>query len=796
MSLENISSQRLWVYRLIAVLVVPTVFLACLESGLKLFEVGHSVNYTTTAANNGEDFYIHNTGFVEQFFPKEIARQPFHFSYPVKKPTDTFRIFVLGASAAQGDPEHTFGFSRILKVLLSKKIPSINFEVINTSITATNSHVVLPIAREVSQHQPDLAIIYLGNNEVVGPFGSGNSFSKMSSNLSLLRAGIQLKTTRTGQVINDLLTRVGNQKKPSTWDGMEMFLDKQFRSDSSAMETVYSHYQKNLFDIVDEFRKKKIPVILSTVGSNLKDSAPFASQNDPLLSVKEKSLWEASYQRGIKHFQARDFGNALSAFHQAERIDESFAELQFLIGHSYLETGAFAKAKIHFERARDLDTLRFRADSRINTIIHTVASQYSGDGFSLLEATELLEAHSPQKIPGEEFFYEHVHFTFHGNYILARQFAKQVMQFLPKDMAEGNTESVFLSEQDCSDLLALTKFDQLRIEKEILRRLSRPPFTNQFGHAKRMATLERKRFMPDKSLTAEDIEIDDSLYREALQNSAKDPWLHFNYGIFSKEQSDHAEAIIQFQKFTNLFPKSYKGQHELAVLLAESEQFEESLSHYENAIALIDNMETKTELRILYAYALARLGRYVDSMSVYEEALAEDPKSAVNLYHAMAKLKISTGSLSEALAFLEKAIAHNNDKADIPDIYFNYGHVLNKMKRKEQSLKAYKEAIKAYEVELETTDNENKETLLVVLGRGYFETGQIDMGKDYLQQAISEDPEKINYHLTLITALARSGRQDEALKFTDLALATMSEGGKTIEVATLQNMKNKISRLH
>jgi tetratricopeptide (TPR) repeat protein len=148
------------------------------------------------------------------------------------------------------------------------------------------------------------------------------------------------------------------------------------------------------------------------------------------------------------------------------------------------------------------------------------------------------------------------------------------------------------------------------------------------------------------------------------------------------------------------------------------------------------------------------------------------------------------------LVFLEKAIAHNNNDEDgIPDIYFNYGHVLNELNRKEQSIKAYKEAIKAYEADLETTDKKNKETLLVVLGRGYFETGQIDMGKDYLQQAILEDPEELNHHLTLISALARSGRQGEALKFTDQALVTMTEFSKTDAIATLQSVRSQISSM-
>ena len=40
MSLESISKLRLWVYRLIAFLVIPFVFIICLEGGLRLLGVG------------------------------------------------------------------------------------------------------------------------------------------------------------------------------------------------------------------------------------------------------------------------------------------------------------------------------------------------------------------------------------------------------------------------------------------------------------------------------------------------------------------------------------------------------------------------------------------------------------------------------------------------------------------------------------------------------------------------------------------------------------------------------------
>ena len=88
-----------------------------------------------------------------------------------------------------------------------------------------------------------------------------------------------------------------------------------------------------------------------------------------------------------------------------------------------------------FELARDDDALAFRADSRINQIIRDAADEEAGKGVSLLDAARMLAQDSPEKIPGNELFYEHVHLNFDGNYLLGLAFAEQTAKLLPKSIA-------------------------------------------------------------------------------------------------------------------------------------------------------------------------------------------------------------------------------------------------------------------------------------------------------------------------------------------------------------------------
>src|SRR5207344_3209805 len=89
-----------------------------------------------------------------------------------RKPAGVTRVFVLGESAAMGDPEPAFGPARYLEALLQLKHPGRRFEIVNVAFTAINSHVLLPLAQECARHEGDLWIVYMGNNEMVGPYGA------------------------------------------------------------------------------------------------------------------------------------------------------------------------------------------------------------------------------------------------------------------------------------------------------------------------------------------------------------------------------------------------------------------------------------------------------------------------------------------------------------------------------------------------------------------------------------------------------------------------------------------------
>lgn len=525
--LTAVRGWRFWAPRIATSVFIPVLLLGIAEIALRQFGVGFSTDLTVPCTTQGRPASCYNLFFPAPFFPPGMIKTPQAYAIPADKPAGTYRIFVLGESAAMGDPDPAYAFSRYLEAMLRQRYPAMKFEVVNTGSVAINSHVLLPMAEDLAKQQPDLFIIYSGNNEVVGPFGPGTALTSGGMSMPVIRTNIFLRSTRIGQ----LLTKVGAQKKE--WGGMEMFLDKQVPASSPQMKYVYENFDRNLRDTIAAAHSTGARVIVSTIATNVKDCAPFASMHREGLRTDELQAWNALVQQGSDFDSARSFDEAVKAYAAAAKIDDQHAELEFRIARALWMEGDYAGAKQHFLRARDLDSLRFRADSRINEINRAAGS--SAPGAELVDADEVLSKQSPNGIIGSDLVYEHVHMTPLGNYLLARAIFLQIASKMTARAQETRQAAALqteanegvLSEGDCERLLALTPHDRTRIAKEMLQRLQKPPFTNQLNHSDQMLRLAFQAEIPDENPAETSAE-----YQWAIAQNPTDRILRYNYGLF------------------------------------------------------------------------------------------------------------------------------------------------------------------------------------------------------------------------------------------------------------------------
>jgi tetratricopeptide (TPR) repeat protein len=641
--------KRLWLFRLLAVVLSPLLFFALLESSLRLAGVGHPVSFFLPARINGQEVFVQNDRFAWRFLGSGMARAPFPFMISKSKPPGTVRIFLFGESAAFGDPQPEFGLSRMLEALLIQRYPGTHFEVVNTAMTAINSHAIVPIARDCAHQNGDVWVIYMGNNEVVGPYGAGTVFGPKAPGLAFIRASIALKATRTGQWLDSLRENI--QKQPaakSEWGGMEMFLKNQVRQDAPGMATVYANFQRNLQDILGLGVRSGAKIVVSTVASNLKDCAPFASLHRPDLQSDELTNWNELYQKGAAAQQAGDPAAAAACFARADAVDGSFAELHFRWGWCCLAQGRDDEALRQFTLARDEDALRFRCDSRLDEIIRRTAADWENKGVLFADAQGTVAQQSPHGLVGREFLHEHVHLNFEGNYLVARTVAEQVAKSLPEPVTRGvDANRPWPSAEDCARRLAWSDWNQFQADNEIFGRINDPPFTAQLNHAEQCQWLQQQieKLLPATEPAA--MRQSASLCRDAIMAAPGDWVLRKNLALLCQETGDQDGAVESWRRVVELLPYYAAGWQSLGAALIAQNKYGDASAAYASALQLEpDNVYAMDDV----AQIFVREGKDAEAMREYEQALAIKPH--------LGQAHLGLGMLLEKSGRKEEAQAH------------------------------------------------------------------------------------------------------------------------------------------
>jgi tetratricopeptide (TPR) repeat protein len=708
---EVIKGRRLWLFRIVALTIFPILFFLLVELSLRISGYGFSPHSIVKYQADGRDVYCDNVKFGWRFFPRNIARESEPFVFPARKPDNTYRIFILGASAAQGVPEPAYNFGRILQKMLDDRYPGVNFEIINAAMTAINSHVVFQIAKDCARHDPDLFIVYLGNNEVTGPYGAGTVYTSSLANLLVIRAAIAFKATRLGQLLINLADSVGAGKNaPKEWLGLEMFLDRQMRADAPFLEAVYRNFRQNLKDIRRIAVKNRSKIIFCTVGSNLKDNPPFACLHRADLKHTELEKWDDIYQQGTEFELQGDYADAIKSYLEAAKIDDCYADLQFRLGRCYRAIAEYEKARERYIRALDLDTLRFRADTRINDIIRDVAAGGATEGIYLTDTVEALEKNSPHSVPGRELFYEHVHLNFKGNYCLAKALFEQLQQILPPHLkkSQHSDNRQILTEEDCAESLAYTGWDRYRIADEVLNGfINNPPFTNQLYRQQRLKQVERNIEELKVYLTPEALENAAQEYRRAIQKSPSDWRLHWNYvKLLTEGLKDYNAAAEQCNLLRLFLPHSYLVFTASGTVSRGLGNIDDVVTQYEEAIRI---KPTCIEAYYYLAWAYHKQGRIDESIEYYSKTLQLHPTNVL-AYNNLAEILYRRGNIDEGIEVCRRALLYVPDSALL---HCNLGIMLDKQGKRSEAIKELNTAI-----ELDPNSPKIRRVIDIILKKG------------------------------------------------------------------------------
>ena len=778
---ENIklSLRKKIVFALACLVFIPAVLLAIFGTALRISGYGFDPDFFIRRKIHADFYLTENEKFGRRFFPPALARRPLDFILPDEKPNDVVRIFVLGGSAAMGDPEPSFGFARILEALLNESSDSRKYEVINAAMTGINSHVVLPIAEDCAEQEPDLFVALAGNNEVVGPYGAGTVFSSLSRNLGFIRFRIWLKSTRLGQLLVNLkMKTMDKNDNPESWGGMTMFLDNRIRRNDPSLRITYRHFRNNLEDARKVAEKAGAEMIFCTVPVNLRSCPPFASLHNPGLSRDALRKWKSIYEKAVDLQNNKQWDAAITEFRKALELDEEYAELHYRIAECYQKKNDYEKADSHFRKAVDYDALRFRADSVINRIIREVANSDN-----LVDLARIFFEKSEHGVPGDNYFYDHVHLNFSGNYIAA----KSVFEKMAEMSEELNTDRV-LSEAGCKKRLAFTPWDNYRVNQLMYERKKRPPFTNQPGHQQAMKAFQNKLDAMKENASSRDYVRSRQIYRSAIKDRPDDWMLRENFAVLLQNSGNPVMEAEQWRKTISLLPHhperyaplgqalAKDGKYEealaacrkaiqhdpenaaafngAAMALAGMEKIREAIDHYKKALEI---KPSYTDARYNLAQLLSRAG-YDDAASVeMKKILAIDPDDAGALV-SMAEDMAGRGESRKAFVYYEKALEKDPQN---PALYYNAGCVLMQGGNPERAGSFFRKTI-----DLEKDHYGAHANLGTILAR----EGNPEEAEKHFRKMIRIQPDNASGYYNLGAALLQMREKSPAIKYFEKCL--------------------------
>jgi len=789
-----LSRRKLWGFRLLALAGVPLLFLGLLELGLRLAGFGYPTGFLLKSSNRGEDTFVQNNQFGWRFFGPRAARLPEAASIPRAKPPGTLRIFVFGESAAYGDPQPRFGLPRMLEAMLSLRHPDKKFEVVNAAMTGINSHVIRPQARDCAEAGGDVWVIYMGNNEVVGPFGAGTVFGGQTTPLPVIRAGLALKATRSGQLF-DALRGAAQQSAAGSgeWGGMGMFVKYKVAASDPRLGAVYENFGQNLKDIIAAGQDSGAKIVLSTVAVNLKDCAPFASLHLPGLSETRLNDWQRLFDAGVQAQAGGDFRRAATDYDQAEQMDDGFAELRFRHGQCALALQEVEAAQKEFAAARDLDALRFRCDRRLNDIIRR---QAVGD-VALADGERALAEAGPDGIPGAYYFYDHVHFTFPGNYVLARAITMEVEKTLglpasapwPADSAQ------------CAQRLGYTPRDTQLACSEMLGRLGDAPFIFQANHDEQTRRLAEALRASPPANSAAALREAQAAAEAALARWPDDDGLWEQLGEIKQAEGDYPGAVDAAKHLLDQVPSSAQGWLLYGTLLAQEGKYEDAAAGFKRVFALDPQAVWG---RFNFASCLEKLGRRDEAIAEFKRALVLKPNYGTawlglgQLYEQMGRTNDAEQCYTAALtnlvnqaddmavlarfcasrgwfgpAVTNYAAAIRLDPSD-PVLHLEAGRVLVALGRHDDAVREYQSA-----VELAPDQAQPHMQLAVELGR----LGKPALAEPEFRQVLRLQPDFTEARTDLGIALYEQEKLEEALKQFEEVLQRNPEDATALNYA-------------
>ncbi|ALP54425.1 hypothetical protein Tel_15435 [Candidatus Tenderia electrophaga] len=600
-------------------------------------------------------------------------------SFPKHKPRGSYRIFCMGGSTTVGRPyKDSTSFCGWLRAFLQAVQPERNWEVINAGGVSYASYRVARLMRELVQYQPDLFIVYSGQNEFLEERSYGD-LKKIP--YWLIYTDSLLSKTRTYTAVKNVMDAISADgpdptAAPAHQLGSEV--DEilkhtrgptSYHRDDELKRQIIEHYRLNLARMTQIADDADADIIFINPIANLKDMSPFKSEHKQQLTDAERSRWEALYQQGNQAFLAGRYRKAVDSYDQATRIDDRYAELHFRLGRAQFALGEYEAAERSFWRAIDEDIAPLRILSEMRQVVSELAEWHE---VPLIDYETIIKNAYREKydhsVFGKEYFLDHVHLTIMGYRLLGlalldtlidRDIVAPTRPLTDERLAQI-TQQVYAQIDKDDQRIALTKLGRVL------------DWAGKFDEAYSLFNMSLELFGPHAftyamlGKTAHRAGMDDQAIEQLRKSVSLNPevaWVQVMLGKLLKQQGDYDEAIEHFSAAAQIDNDNYTAHEELGILLASRGDFDAAHEHFAETLRLAP--DDGTTLFNFTAF-LVKAGRDEEAMDWVQKMLEKDQHQA-QAHNMTGVLLAKKGAFNQAIEHFREALRIKPDLKSAED---------------------------------------------------------------------------------------------------------------------------------